>query len=281
LVPGSWILILNLLKKDNMKQRIFHQLTAVALVAVFGFMTACSGGSKKTSSETPTEIIVFAAASLTNVLSELIDSFEVANNAKVITNMASSGTLARQIEQGGTPEVYISASKKWADYIDSLGFVQQAFKSKIAQNDLVFVAPKESKLEPFSVDSTLDIATMLKDGRLSIGDPSHVPAGKYAKQALTYYGWYDQLADHYLPAKDVRSALMVVEMGEAPLGIVYRTDAEESNKVKIVGTFPDQSHKPIVYVACLLKDNESSKAFYEYIKSEASSAIWSKYGFNR
>jgi len=244
-------------------------------------MTSCTGGSKKATGEAPAEITVFAAASLTNVLSELIDSFQVANNAKVITNMASSGTLARQIEQGGTPEVFISASKKWADYVDSLGFIQQPFKDKIAQNDLVFVAPKESEQEAFTVDSTLEVASMLKDGRLSIGDPSHVPAGKYAKQALSYYGWYDKLTDKYLPAKDVRSALMVVEMGEAPLGIVYRTDAEESSKVKIVGTFPDYSHKPIVYVACLLKENETAKAFYSYIKSESSSAIWAKYGFKQ
>ena len=264
-----------------MKTKLVNPMVVLSVIIATIVMTSCSGGAKKANSEAPAEITVFAAASLTNVLSELIDSFEVAYNAKVITNMASSGTLARQIEQGGTPEVFISASKKWADYIDSLGFVQQPFKDKIAQNDLVFVAPKESELESFPVDSTLEITAMLKDGRLSIGDPSHVPAGKYAKQALTYYGWYDQLADRYLPAKDVRSALMVVEMGEAPLGIVYRTDAEESSKVKIVGTFPDRSHKPIVYVACLLKENETAKAFYKYIQSESTAAIWAKYGFNQ
>jgi len=263
-----------------MKQKIYYLLTAIALVAAISFITACSGGTKKTAGESPKEITVFAAASLTNVLEELIDSFEVSNNVKVITNMASSGTLARQIEQGGTPDVYISASKKWADYIDSLGFVQEPFKDKLAENDLVFVAPTESDLEPFAVDSALDLIAILKDSRLSLGDPSHVPAGKYAKQALEYFGWYDKLSDYYLPAKDVRSALMVVELGEAPLGIVYRTDAEESKKVKIVGTFPDRSHKPIVYVSCLLKENEASKAFYEYIRSEKTALIWNKYGFN-
>lgn len=264
-----------------MKTKFISQSVAFSLIIATIVLTSCSSSSKKAASKSPAEITVFAAASLTNVLSELIDSFEVTNNAKVITNMASSGTLARQIEQGGTPEVYISASKKWADYVDSLGFIQQPFKAKIAQNDLVFVAPKGSEIEPFTVDSTLDIMPLLKEGRLSIGDPTHVPAGKYAKQALTYYGWYDKLADRYLPAKDVRSALMVVELGEAPLGIVYRTDAEESSKVKIVGTFPDRSHKPIVYVACLLKENATAKAFYEYIQSEASAAIWAKYGFKK
>lgn len=257
------------------------RIVALCLIVATVVMTSCSRGAKKTDTETPAEITVFAAASLTNVLAELIDSFAVGNDVKIITNMASSGTLARQIEQGGTPELFISASKKWANYVDSLGYVISPYKDEIALNDLVFVAPKESSIEAFEVDSTLDLQSMLNGSRLSIGDPSHVPAGKYAKQSLDYYGWYEKLSYSYLPAKDVRSALMVVELGEAPLGIVYRTDAEESAKVKIVGTFPAKSHKPIVYVSCLLKANKASKAFYDYLKSDASSAIWAKYGFNK
>lgn len=257
------------------------RIVALCLIVATVVMTSCSGGAKKTDTEAPAEITVFAAASLTNVLAELIDSFAVGNDVKIITNMASSGTLARQIEQGGTPELFISASKKWANYVDSLGYVISPYKDEIALNDLVFVAPKESSIEAFEVDSTLDLQSMLNGSRLSIGDPSHVPAGKYAKQSLDYYGWYEKLSYSYLPAKDVRSALMVVELGEAPLGIVYRTDAEESAKVKIVGTFPAKSHKPIVYVSCLLKANKASKAFYDYLKSDASSAIWAKYGFNK
>ncbi|WP_372776316.1 molybdate ABC transporter substrate-binding protein [Mangrovibacterium sp.] len=263
-----------------MKNKMIRQLTGVALILAIG-IAACTGGSKNASTEKSTEITIFAAASLTNVLGELIDSFEVIYPVKVITNMASSGTLARQIEQGGTPDLYISASTKWANYIDSLGFVLTPFTDEVALNDLVLIAPAESSLEPFPIDSTLNLKALLHDNRLSIGDPAHVPAGKYAKQALEYYGWYDQLSDVFLPAKDVRSALMVVELGESPLGIVYRTDAEESAKVKIVGTFPAKSHKPIVYVSCLLKDNDESKAFYDYIKSERSEAIWKKYGFNK
>ena len=261
-----------------MNTQIIKKLSSFALVAAIALMTACTGSTKKTE---PTEITVFAAASLTNVLNELIDSFKVDNNVKVTTNLASSGTLARQIEQAGSPDLFISASKAWAEYVDSLGLVIRPYKETIALNDLVLIAPKESAIETITVDSTLDIAAALQGGRLSLGDPEHVPAGKYAQQALKYYGWYDKLSPSFLPAKDVRSALMVVEMGEAPLGIVYRTDAEESAKVKIVGTFPDQSHKPIVYVSCLLKDSEMSKAFYEYIKSDKTASIWKKYGFNK
>ncbi|WP_163717896.1 molybdate ABC transporter substrate-binding protein [Mangrovibacterium lignilyticum] len=264
-----------------MRNKHFNRITTYCLILTIAAMTACTGGKEKTDSTDKAEITVFAAASLTNVLSELIDSFEVAGNVKVITNMASSGTLARQIEQGGTPDVYISASKKWANYVDSLGFVLHPFKNEIALNDLVLVAPKESEQATLEIDSTLDLIPLLKGDRLSIGDPAHVPAGKYAKQSLEYFGWYSKLSDFYLPAKDVRTALMVVELGEAPLGIVYRTDAEESSKVKIVGTFPPQSHKPIVYVSCLLKENDASRSFFEYIKSEASAPIWKKYGFNQ
>jgi len=114
-----------------------------------------------------------------------------------------------------------------------------------------------------------------------MGDPEHVPAGLYAKQALGYFGWYKKLSEKMLPAKDVRSALMVVEMGEAPVGIVYRTDAQKSEKVKVIGTFPDRSHQPIVYVSSVCRESGLSKEFYDYLKSEQATPVWVKYGFNK
>lgn len=265
----------------NSKNKFFKSITSFSLLVVLALFVACSGTGKKAQSQETPKITVFAAASLTNVLGELIDSFEVAHHIEVITNMASSGTLARQIEQGGTPEIYISASKKWADYIDTLGLILPNKKEVIAHNQLVLIAPADSKLAPLSIDSTLQLKALIGEDRLSIGDPSHVPAGKYAKQSLDYFGWYESLSDRYLPAKDVRSALMVVELGEAPLGIVYRTDAEESSKVKIVGTFPTRSHQPIVYVSCQLQASDASNLFFDYLNSEASAPIWAKYGFNQ
>ncbi len=242
-------------------------------------LSACGGKQKgKTNAETQS-ITVYAAASLTDVLSEIVDSFEVKTGTKVITNMASSGTLARQIEQGEIPDVYLSASKKWGDYVDSLGHKCKDYKKIIARNDLVLIAPADSKLEALQIDSTLNIPTLLGDWRLSMGDPLHVPAGKYAKQALSYYGWYAGLTNKILPAKDVRSALMVVEMGEAPLGIVYRTDAQKSKKVKVIATFPQESHKPIAYVALVCQEGDVAIDFYSYLNSEAMQGIWTKYGF--
>lgn len=256
-------------------------------MAIFLVLLSCGTGQQKeakseiTSTKTPGSIMVFAAASLTDVLPEIIDSFEVRYGVDVKTNMASSGTLARQMEQGGEPDVYISASKRWADYVDSLGYYLAETKSAIVKNELVLIAPLNSEMEVAAIDSGLDFIQLLKDERLSMGDPAHVPAGKYAKQSLEYYEWYAKLGGKTLPAKDVRSALMVVEMEEAPLGIVYRTDARKSGKVKILNAFPEASHKPIVYMGGVCEDNAIARDFLEYVNSDATRSIWAKYGFKK
>ncbi len=263
-----------MIKNKNMSRIILSLI-------VIGFLGSCSGSKGKSDSQSTKPLMVFAGASLTNALAEIADSFEVAHHIHVKTNMASSGTLARQIEQGITPDVYISASKKWADYVDSLGYIKKGYKSQVAQNGLLLIAPSNSPLESVLIDSLLDIKTLLGDDRLSMGDPSHVPAGKYAQQALQYYGWDKVLKGKILPAKDVRSALMVVEMEEAPLGIVYRSDVLKSKKVKVVGTFPEQSHKPIVFVAGVCTESESAKLFYAYLSSDTVKGVLEKHGFKK
>ena len=266
-----------------MKNVVRNWIVGGLSALMFLSLIACSGGAKKTSQkeEAPQTLSVFAAASLTDVLSELADSFQTAYHVKVATNMASSGTLARQIEQGGAPDIYLSASKKWADYVDSLGKIVAPYRMNLVKNDLVLIVPKASSLPEVTINENTDLLAMLGNGRLSMGDPSHVPAGRYAKQALEHYGWYAKLEPHMLPAKDVRSALMVVEMGEAPLGIVYRTDAQKSTRVRVIGTFPDTSHKPIVYVAAVIKDSPVAENFYRFLNADANKAIWHKYGFNK
>ncbi len=263
----------------------FVQLLSLSMAFAYVFLAfSCRTGHQQDNlpnSNGHQSIMVFAGASLTDVLSEIIDSFEVKYQIKVQMNMASSGTLARQIEQGAAPDIYISASKKWADYVDSLGYLLAGTKSAIAENELVLIAPLNSSLEVSEIDSTFDFMSLLGSERLSMGDPAHVPAGKYARQSLEYFGWYSSLQGKVLPAKDVRSALMVVEMGEVPLGIVYRTDALKSAKVKILNTFPVYSHKPIVYVGGVCKDNSTAKAFFNYVNSADTKAIWTKYGFEK
>lgn len=259
----------------------------LSIVVMASLLLSCGTRAKNETeftnenAQTPHTIMIYAAASLTDVLAEVVDSFQANHKVEVKTNMASSGTLARQIEQGGEPDIFISASKRWSDYVDSLNYFLTSTVTEIAKNELVLIAPRNSTLEVLSIDSSLNFLALLGAERLSMGDPSHVPAGKYAKQSLEYYGWQAKLERKILPAKDVRSALMVVELGEAPLGIVYRTDAQKSGKVKILSTFPEASHKPIVYVGGLCKDNEWATLFFEYLHSAATIGIWEKYGFKQ
>ncbi len=266
-------------KSKNKLPRKISVTSCIGLLIICGLGCSKSAKIKENVIHPENTIMVYSAAGLTNVINEIADSFETNYKIHIKTNLASSGTLARQIEQGERPDVYISASKRWIDYIDSLGYIIPGSKSAISRTELVLIAPIESSIELVDIDSSTNIISLLESGRLSIGDPSHVPAGKYAKESLEYYGWFKKLENKLLPAKGVRSALMVVEMEEAPLGIVYRTDALKSEKVKILGTFPGKSHTPIQFIAGLCKDNQEAKDFYAYLNSEASKAIWLKHGF--
>lgn len=241
-------------------------------------LMACSTDSTSSGEQPKEEVRIFAAASLGEVLGELVEKFEEESHSQIKVNFASSGTLARQIIQGAGPDLYISANRKWVNYVDSLGFVEGEIFS-IAENGLVLISPKECKLTQSELNADVNLPDLLGNNRLSMGDPMHVPAGIYAQEALHYFGWEDILKDHLLPGKDVRAALGVVELGESPLGIVYRTDAIKSERVKIIGSFPSASHSPIEYLAALCKDNQAAKDFFAFIRSDESKDIWQKYGF--
>ncbi|MBS2100635.1 molybdate ABC transporter substrate-binding protein [Carboxylicivirga linearis] len=259
-----------------MKKNIISRIASVLILLIF--ISACSGSKSK---ETKDEVMVFAAASLTDVLSELVEVYENNHLTKIKLNLASSGTLARQIVQGGEADIYLSASKKWADYADSLGYIKNNLRSDIAMNELVLIVPNNSTIDSITINKETDFVSLLGQGRLSIGDPSHVPAGRYAKQSLDNLNAFNGLKEKLLPSKDVRSALMMVELGEAPLGIVYRTDALKSGKVKIAGPFPEESHKPIVYVAGVCNAKQNVVQFYEFLNSSKALPNWQKYGFKK
>ncbi len=225
------------------------------------------------------ELILYCASSLTNVLSEISNEFETETGIKVKLNFASSGTLARQIEHGANPSLFISANKKWLTYLNETGKLNSEFEKKIAGNSLVIIAPLHSKLDSSSFEDALDILNTFS-GRLSLGDPKHVPAGEYAMQAIKKFGLDNKISGRLLPAKDVRSALMVVELGESELGIVYKTDAFKSEKVKILKEIPTSFHAPISYYLSVLNSkDEKAKLFYAYLSSETSNNIWLKNGF--
>lgn len=245
-------------------------LTATVLVT--GFSIQAHAADKVT---------VFAAASLTNAMQDIAAQYQKEKGVQVVSSFASSSTLARQIEQGAPADVFISADQQWMDY--SIGKQQMVENTRytLLGNELVLVAAKASKISHVEINDKTEWATLLGDSRLAVGDPDHVPAGIYAKEALQKLGAWTTLEPKLARASDVRGALALVEREEAPLGIVYGSDALASQKVKVVGTFPASSHKPVEYPMAIVKDHENPavSAFYAYLKTPAASAIFKHYGF--
>lgn len=229
-----------------------------------------SGSDKK-------DITVFAAASTTNAVRDIAKAYTAETGVNVKLNLGSSGKLARQIEQGAPADFYISASKKWVAYAKIKGLVKNDTITSFMKNSLVLITPLDSRVKPFKLTEKSNLPKMFK-GRVSLGDPRHVPAGKYAVQALKYYKWYNALKPRFQPAMDVRAALMVVELGEAEMGIVYSTDAKKSKKVKEVAVFSEKSHSPVVYVCAEVKGG-SAAGFKNFLLGEKGAAVLKKYGF--
>jgi molybdate transport system substrate-binding protein len=229
------------------------------------------------------KITVFAAASLTDAL-EALDSAYGAQpgNPPVVASFASSSTLARQIEAGAPAQVFLSADTKWMDYLAQKGLIEPATRRNLLGNKLALIAPADSPTATLAIDGRLDWARLLGDGgRLAVGDPDHVPAGIYAKEALTHLGVWPSLEPRLARAEDVRGALALVERGEAPLGIVYVTDARVSTRVRIVGIFPEDSHSPIVYPAAIVKGSASPavQAYFRFLASPQARTVFNRFGF--
>lgn len=238
------------------------------LVSVI-FLFSCTGKKKQVEKQ---DLYVFAAASLTDVITDLATSFEKEHKVTVKLNLAASGTLARQIDQGAEADVYLSANKSWMDFLVGKGKSRE--NKSFAKNDLVLISPINKEFHFEKVDSLLKATT----SKIAIGDPGYVPAGKYAMQVFNYYKL--DLGEKLLQTKDVRSALMVVELGEADFGVVYKTDALESKKVKVIYTFPEESHKPVEYFQVLISQKNSAKEFYDYLYSPEAKQVLTKYSFN-
>ncbi|HHH1201309.1 TPA: molybdate ABC transporter substrate-binding protein [Yersinia enterocolitica] len=233
------------------------------------------------SSAMAADITVFAAASLTNALQDIAVQYKKEKQVDVVASYASSSTLARQIEQGAPADLFISADQQWVDYaIDKQQMVANT-RYTLLGNELVLIAPKDSKITKVAIDKKTDWKKLLEGGRLAVGDPDHVPAGIYAKESLENLGAWATLAPEMARANNVRSAMALVERAEAPLGIVYGSDAIASDKVKVVGVFPEASHKPVEYPMAIVKghENPTVTAFYDYLKSPAAAVIFEKYGF--
>lgn len=226
------------------------------------------------------DVTVFAAASLKNALDEVGQSWSAQSRVRVVVSHAASSVLARQIEKGAPADLFISADLEWMDYLSQRKLVHEATRIRLLRNTLVLIAPQGS---PVATDLKpgLRLDALLGKGRLSMADTESVPAGKYGKAALQSLGLWQQVAGKTLRTDNVRTALNFVARAEAPLGIVYRTDAAAEPKVRVVATFPAHAHPPIVYQAALLADSRKAEAaaFFAHLKSSAAAGIFSQHGF--
>jgi molybdate transport system substrate-binding protein len=225
------------------------------------------------------ELLVFAASSLTNVLGELAQSYEKQSGIQVKLSFAASSVLARQIEAGGKADVFFSADQEWMDYLEERKLIDRASRKDLVGNRLVLIAPADSRIQ-LAIVPGFKLAEALGDGRLATGDPDTVPVGRYARAALTKLGVWQTVAMRMVRAENVRSALTYVARGEAPLGIVYATDAQIDQKVRVVATFPDSSHTPITYPAAATASAVPDAAgLLAYLGSAEAAPVWKKFGF--
>jgi molybdate transport system substrate-binding protein len=261
------------MKNTTYKKNILKFKFCIAALAVtFLAISAIAAQSK---------IYIYAAASTTDVVKELIENFKKTGSvtAEFVTVFGSSGDLARQVEAGADASIFISADTKWVKYLEEKKLVEAGTSSIFASNELVIVASSKAK----TLKSPEKLFEALDDSNLAMGDTRSVPAGKYGMEALQFHKVWDKISGAnkiaYYP--DVRKVLNAVETSQCDFGIVYKTDAMMSSKVKIVYTFKVKSHSPIDYPVCVIngKNNDEVKAFMKFLKSSRAKAVLKKYGF--
>lgn len=243
-----------------------------------GMTLACGLVAQAAAAE---KITVFAAASLTNALQEIATEYQKEKGVQVVSSFASSSTLARQIEQGAPADLFISADQQWMDYAIDKQLMVKDTRYTLLGNQLVLIAAKSAKQDKIEINKETPWAKLLNGGRLAVGDPDHVPAGIYAKEALQSLGVWSLLEPQLARANNVRGAMALVEREEAPLGVVYGSDAVASDKVKVIGIFPQDSHKPVEYPMAIIKEHQTAviSAFYDYLKGPQAATIFERYGF--
>jgi molybdate transport system substrate-binding protein len=225
-------------------------------------------------------VLVFAAASVKNALDDAVAAFEREGGAKVSVSYAASSALAKQIESGAPADIFVSADTEWMDYLQQRNLIIGETRKDLLGNRLVLVAPAASDVR-VEITPNFPLASLLGDGRLAIADPDAVPAGKYAKAALEKLGVWSSVTKKLARAENVRAALFFVSRGEAPLGIVYRTDAASDPAVKIVAFFPEDTHPRIVYPIALTAGSKNADAarFLSFLESSAAKPLFEKQGF--
>jgi molybdate transport system substrate-binding protein len=224
-------------------------------------------------------LTVFAAASLKEALDAAVKPFEASSGHRVVVSYAGSNVLARQIEAGAPAVIFISADTDWVDAVEKKGLVEPGTRRNLLTNDLVLIAPAATSIQ-VRIEPGFDLAGALKGGRLALANPDAVPAGKYARASLISLGAWKAVEAHVAPAENVRAALALVARREAPLGVVYRTDAMAEPGVRIVDVFPASSYPRIIYPIVVLKGAPAgARALAEYLASPEAGTTWQRFGF--
>ncbi len=248
-----------------------------SLCLLAAFLTIATIG---TASAQPRDILVFAAASLKNALDDIAAAYRRDTGTGAVASYAASSALARQIEAGAPADIFISADSEWMDYVEQRRLIRTATRGDLLGNRLVLIAPSSSRVD-LAIGPGFGLAAALGRERLAMADPDYVPAGKYSRAALERFGVWDSVAARVARAENVRVALLLVARGEAPLGIVYRTDAAAESQVRVVGLFPENAHPAIVYPIALVADSVHSGAarFAAHLRAPAARPMWTKHGF--
>lgn len=256
-------------------------MLSLRLTLLCSLATAPVGCDSRPAAGREAVVTVFAAASTTDVMRALGERYETETGIHLAFSFDSSSSLARQIEAGSPADIFLSADEAWMDELASAGAIRADTRFDLLANELVLVAPARAPQPHIEFAPDFEVATRLSTlQRIAVGDPRHVPAGRYAMQALESLGWWDELAPRLVPAKDVRAALRLVEIGEVDAGIVYATDAPASPGVVVIGRFPDVSHRPIRYPIALCSGSEAAAQFVEFLAThEAAAEIFTRAGF--
>jgi molybdate transport system substrate-binding protein len=262
-------------KERRMSTRLSLSLILIAAVmAGLPFAARAQGGS------TDQPILVFAAASMKNALDDANAAFSRATGIKVTASYAASSALMKQIEGGAPADVFVSADLDWMDYGSSHQLINDRTRVNLLGNTLVLIAARDSPIGKVTIGPGFDLAALAGDGRIATGDIRAVPVGLYAKAALEKLGAWAAVEKKMAMTENVRVALTLVARGEAPLGIVYATDAKVEPNVKVIGTFPEASHPPIVYPVAATRDAKPSATRYlDFLRSAGARAMFESYGF--
>jgi molybdate transport system substrate-binding protein len=233
-----------------------------------------------TSSFSADKLNVFAAASLKNALDAVSASWKADTDMETTLTYAASNALAKQIEAGAPADVFVSADLTWMKYLTDKNLIAKGSDVQLLGNEIVLVAPKDSKIK-LKIENGFNLADAVGDGKLAMANVDSVPAGKYGKAALEKLGVWASVEGKVAQSENVRAALKLVDLGEAPLGIVYATDAKADAAVKVVDTFPADSHAPIIYPAGIVESSKNADAaeFLKYLQSDKAKAIFEAQGF--